>query len=252
MNLPQWFHDNGIGVFPIKFKSKEPACKSWDDYTCTREEAGAFRNYGVRLAHWLGVVDSDSTESEVWVHEHVLDTPFKVTTARGIHRYYRLPGPTPKFLHRDGLTIEFRNAGQYVLGPGCVHPSGRAYIPADWSWVLNDVPIFPADFLFDDRPGADGVVGTLDRWEFPETVSSGERHDQLYKLLRSFKALGNDREMARAVVSLANQNRCVPPLREDGEFERWFRRGWDAPDRPIVNKETTQLLVGGQPWRPKW
>lgn len=246
MNLPQWFYDNGIGVFPIKFKSKTPACPSWDDYVCTREQAGAFRNYGVRLAHWLGVIDTDELAANDWVEQHVIQTPFKVLTARGIHRYYRLPGPTPKFIHRDGLTIEFRNAGQYVLGPGSTHHTGRVYAAEPWSWCLADLPIFPADFVFDDRPGA-AVAGTLDRWEFPESVSSGERHDQLYKLLRSFKALGNDKQTAREVVSLANQNRCVPPLTENAEFERWFTRGWDQPDRPLARLETNPF--GEDPWQ---
>jgi hypothetical protein len=124
-----WFHDNGIGVFPIKTRSKEPACKSWDDYACTRDDAAKFVNYGVRLAHWIGVIDTDSPESEAWVQAHCPTTPFTVRGARGLHRYYRLQAEkTPKFIKRDGLTIEFRNQGQYVVGPGSVHPTGAVYV----------------------------------------------------------------------------------------------------------------------------
>lgn len=239
-----WCRDNGVHVFPIRFRGKEPIVKSWDDFVCTREEAAGYKNYGVRLESWLGVIDTDTLESEAWALEHLPLTPFKVRTARGTHRYYRLSRPTPKFLHRDGLTIEFRNAGQYVLGPGSVHPTGVVYEADPWSWNLSDITIFPTDFVFDDRPGFDngagnvpGACGSLaagTAYEFPEVCYAGERHDALFKLLRSFKALGNDYDSTRQLIGLANANRCSPPLAVNPEFERWCRRAWDNPDRPIT------------------
>lgn len=232
----QWFVDQGVGVFPIKERSKEPACKSWDDFVCTREQAGRLKNYGVILSNTLGVVDTDEDASELWVCANLPRTPFMVKGARGLHRYYRLLRPTPKFIHRDGLTIEFRNAGQYVVGPGSIHPTGVTYEASAWTWDLKDVPIFP-EFVFDDRPGAtpEGghvLAGGL-AFEFPETVFAGERHDALYKLLRSMKALGSDKDSGWELIKLANANRCMPPLSEGADLRRWFNRGWDTPDRPI-------------------
>ncbi len=238
-----WFIDNGIGVFPIKTRSKEPACRSWDDFVSTREDAARYKNYGVRLATWIGVIDTDSPESEAFIGLQIStgvipNTPFVVRGARGLHRYYRLRRAyTPKFLHREGLTIEFRNAGQYVVGPGSIHPSGVVYTAAEWSWTLTDVPFFPDEFVFDDRPGAanfDGRQINTAAYVFPDEVTSGERHDALFKLLRSFKALGNDYESTRVLISLANQNRCNPPLKENHTFEAWCKRAWDNPDRPLA------------------
>lgn len=230
-----WFYDHGLGVFPLT--GKQPACRSWDDYTCTREQAARFKNYGVRLGPssfgLVGAIDTDDAPSEAWVRANVPVTPFSVTTGRGVHRYYRLSGPVPRFLHRDGLTIELKSAGQYLCGPGSTHPSGAIYTAADWSWNANDLPYFPsADFLFDDRTVAPGPSGGP--FEFPAEVSRGERHAELFRLVRSFKGMGAERAMAREVVTLANTHRCVPPLVEDRAFERWFDRAWELADRPFT------------------
>lgn len=239
-----WFIDNGIGVFPIKTRSKEPACRSWDDFQCTREQAKAFDNYGVILTESFGVIDTDTVESEQWVRTNCIDTPFKVRGARGVHRYYRLLRQTPKFIHRDDLVIEFRNAGQYVVGPGSIHPTGIEYQADDWSGRLLDIPVFP-EFVFDDRPGHTAGVPGVEAFVFPDAVYAGERHDMLYKQLRSWKALGNDRDSGWELIKLANANRCVPPIRE-GELLRWFNRGWDTPDRPIerILPKLSSLGVG--------
>src|SRR5688572_28757353 len=169
VNPAQWFHDHGVGVFPLKTRSKEPACK-WLGYSCSREQADRFVNYGVRLGHGLAVLDGDSRESVAWIQSRITAgeipwTQFIVKTARGLHLYYRLVGgeDLPKFLHRDGLTIEFKHHGQYVVGPGSVHPDGPIYTAAEWSWGWDDIPVFPTDtFLFDDgscgRRSAPGVL----------------------------------------------------------------------------------------------
>jgi hypothetical protein len=226
-----WFLDRGIGVFPLKARSKEPACESWDDYTCTREQASRFVNYGVRLTANFGVVDSDSPESEAWVAAHVPITPFMVTTGRGRHRYFRLLGDTPKFIHRNGHTIEVRNAGQYVVGPGSIHPGGAIYTADDWSWNINDVPVFPADFVFDDRPpetrgSANGAPLVL-----PEVVCESERHETLHKIMRSLAARGVPLEGALAACHLENRSRCRPPLTDLHELDSFLRRAYWQKDR---------------------
>ncbi len=245
------FYDWGVGVFPAS--GKEPACKSWDDYTCTRDQAAGFKNYGVRLGqvpgrpNYLAVLDTDNTDASNWVIDQILaknipDTPFRVLTARGQHRYYVLHAPAPKFIHRDGHTIEFRNAGQYVVGPGSIHLSGAIYTPVAWSWLWEEIPVFPVDsFLFDDGSCGKRSTGTFgEGFEFPDEVRAGERHDQLFRLLRSFKALGVDKTATREIVTLANQTRCRPAVAEDRTFVLWFDRAWSLPDRPF---ETLPLAI---------
>lgn len=229
--LPLWFLDQGIRVFPIKHRDKVPACASWDDYKATRAEAAAWTNYGVALGE-LGVVDSDSPEIEAWVAAHVPDTPFKVRTARGVHRYYRLLSATTHFIHRAGHTIEFRNTGQYVVGPGSVHPNGALYSVDSWSWDLKDVPFFQVnEFLWDDRP--EGERGSADgqTLQLPPVIYAGERHDLLFKLMRSLQARGiEDIEQLLIVLRTENQAKCQPPI-EEPELTTYIRRVARYKDR---------------------
>lgn len=239
-----WFHEQGVGVFPLKDRSKEPACK-WLAYVATPQRVATFTNYGVRLGtvhrgaefDVLGVIDTDNADSERWVEQHLPDTPFKVRTARGMHRYYRVHSTTEKFLRRDGLTIEFRQEGQYVVGPGSVHPSGDVYRADRWSERWEDISVFPTVFVFND--GSTGRTASVpggpvtDDFEFPDEVFAGERHDMLFRQLRSFKALDVAPQDAYDFLLLANDLHCKPPLPRTTLDPRWFKRAWNNVDRPI-------------------
>lgn len=250
MNPRLWFYDLGFHIFPTV--DKVPAVTkgtSQFDYRCPREQAERFKEYGVPLG-LLGVADSDSPETEAWVATHLPPTPFKVRTARGIHRYYRLIWDAPHFFHRDSLTIEFRHAGQYVVGPDSVRPNGATYTADAWSWNENDLPFFPKDFLFDDgscgRFSGNGDA-TGEGYEFPEAVHGGRRHWELHRLLRSWKGSGLSIEEAREVVHLANEARCHPPLVENAVFEKWFLRQWNKPDRPFKRTEIPDVPLEQTP-----
>jgi hypothetical protein len=242
-----WYRQQGVRVFPLRPRTKEPACK-WMNYVGTDALVAKFVNYGVPLGDvrrpdgtfdcW-GVVDTDSPEAEAWVAAHIPETPFKVRTGKGVHRYFRLRRPIEKFIYREGLTIEFRNQGQYVVGPTSIHPSGAVYTADDWSWNWDDIPYFPRDFSLNDgscgrRAGM--VPGSVrdEDFEFPDEVFSGERHDMLFRQLRSYKALGVDPKDAYEFVLLANQEYCKPPLPPSALDRKWFDRGWNNKDRQIT------------------
>jgi hypothetical protein len=251
MSHALWFFDRGIGVFPIVTRGKTPACLSWDDYTCTRQQAARFRNYGVRLGKcrtgWLAVVDTDTPETEAWVAANLPDTPFKVRTAHGWHRDYRVSGPLPKHIHRDKHSIEFRNQGQYVVGPGSVHSTGAIYTASVWSWRWEDIPFFPADFDFDDGTVASclrsgGSKGPL---VLPDTIPKSERHDTLYALVRSLVARCVPLDGALAACHLENLAKCRPPLDRD-ELDAYLRRSYRQPDSAgFVRTPATAMELAG-------
>lgn len=246
MNPRLWFFDNGIRIFPIKYKNKEPACKSWDDYICTRQQAAEFSNYGVALG-LFGVADSDTPETEAWNATHLIDTPFKITTGRGRHRCYRMVEDAPHFIHRDNHTIEFRHKGQYVVGPGSTHSSGTVYTADDWSWNINDIPFFPtSEFLWDDR--APELRGSADGTPFilPESIHAGERHDIMFKLMRSLQARGvADVEVLLLVLRAENKEKCHPPI-DENELERFIRRVVNHPDKKgFLRIEQDEFTIAG-------
>jgi hypothetical protein len=232
-------------VFPTFNKAPAvPKGTSQFDYRCSREQAARFREYGVPLGEFA-VADSDSPETEAWVTRHLPDTPFNVTTGRGRHRYYHLVGDAPHFFHGDGLTIEFRHRGQYVVGPGSIRPDGVTYVADDWSWNIRDVPFFPTDFIFDDRSPDERGAAAGEPFEFPIIVRAGERHEMLFRQIRSWRHVFDQAE-TREAIHLMNLAHCRPPLDEDEQFERWFLRAWNKPDRPFARLETLAGLEGVQ------
>lgn len=251
-----WFIDHDVTVFPLKNEPpdqrKEPACK-WMDYTCTRALAERFRNYGVRLGTLL-VVDADTAINAIWVAEHIPATPFYVKTGRGAHAYYRNPaGKRPAFLHRDGLTIETKNHGMYVVGPGSVHPSGTIYTAADWSWNWDDIPEFPADFNFDDgscgKRSKDG-----DPFELPEFVEGGERHDILNRMILSFVGSswadqfdGSVDKLRAEMLQISKnycRNICRPPLVWNRTLASFFARSFDGAWKIRQTDQKLQAAFG--------
>ena len=247
-----------FSIFPLQHRSKDPHAPSlptrydeakrkdvatWKPFQTERASvdqvrawfAGRLRNLAVVTGRISGIVviDTDLPETESWAASHLPPTPFMVRTARGLHRYYRWLPELPKFIHPAGLPpIELRGDGQYVLAPGSVHPSGFVYeAPGGLPSRIEDLPIFPRELAIDERSAG---TPSSDGYEFPSEVLAGERHAELFKLTRSLKALGAERETVRWAVTEANRNRCRPPLKEDHTFEAWFARAWSNPDRPLA------------------
>lgn len=234
MSYALWFHQRGIRVFPLHPpgpRGKEPNCASWDDYETTEAEIAKFVNYGVALGS-LAVVDSDSPEVEAWVQANVPDTPFKVRTGRGVHRYYRKYGIAPHFIHRDGHTIEFRNDGEYVVGPGSIHPSGSIYLPDAWHWRLEDIPVFNiAEFRWDDREGARRGSADGEALVLPDRIYAGERHRLIFRLMRSMQARGVPYQGVLDSLYMENTLKCEPPLSK-AELAKYIARVSKYKDRP--------------------
>ena len=250
MTPAEWFHKHGVGVFPLIPGTKQPEV-SFPTYICTSAQAAQFRDYGVRVGlgrlGYIVVVDTDNADAEAWAGARLPDTPFKVHTARGHHRYYQATGPLPKFIHRDGHTIESRNQGQYVVGPGSVHASGVIYTASEWSWRWQDIPPFPTDFLWDDRPpfargSSDGQPLLL-----PETIHASERHETLHRVMRSLVARCVPLDGALAACHLENLAKCRPPLDDHDELDRFLRRAYEQKDRAdfVRTPQTAWDLAGG-------
>ena len=234
----------GLSLFPLGHNSKRPDTRllpkdeegrpTWKPFQSERAPEDTIRewfggneqqNIGVALGRVSGVVvvDSDTSEAERWCAEHLPPTPMVTRTARGFHRYYQLPtsegGPLPAFITvSDTLKIELRRDGQYVVGPGSVHPSGHVYTEVEpWPSTLDGVPEFPVGDLTRGASHASAAPATAE--PLPGTVPDGERNNTLFREGCRLRRLGwNETEIVRALVVL-NTERCRPPLDRE-EVER--------------------------------
>ncbi len=97
-------------------------------------------NYGVLCGDGLVVFDFDNVSTEdVGRVVKILGKTFTVKSGsgNGFHLYYKIPGydvQTTKVLLGNGH-IDIRGKGSYVVGPGCVHPTGGKYKIIDNSEV---------------------------------------------------------------------------------------------------------------------
>ena len=147
MKILQWtqkFLAMGISVMPLYHRSKEPMLATWREFQ-TRLPTDTeylswfptdWNNYAV-ICGWqnLVVIDFDNIEyfniwklhcNSMWVN--IADVAFKVRTRKGMHVYLttEVPCANDKRIAKSA-GIDVQAQGKYVVGPGCVHPSGHMY-----------------------------------------------------------------------------------------------------------------------------
>ena len=136
----------GIAIIPLRHRGKEPesammggAWERYKDHLPTEYDllqwfGSDWQNYGV-VCGWggLAVIDFDNADQyAVWldyydkylVRIYELDCPpYTVQSARGAHVYIRLFGNYQN-QRRQGIDVKVHG---YVVGAGCVHPTGTEY-----------------------------------------------------------------------------------------------------------------------------
>ena len=75
-------------------------------------------------------------------------------------------------------------------------------------------------------------------FEVLETISKGDRHDQLYRFLRSQKARNVPLDVALAGCHALNE-KCDPPI-EKQALDAYLRRVWDQPNAPEFDSKSTK------------
>jgi len=172
-NFAKSFLNMGIGIIPLYHRSKEPMIPAWGPYQSilsTNLELSQWfptdwNNYGV-VAGWcnLVVLDFDNIEwFNLWQLWHEMQgtqyvvSGFRVRTRKGMHVYVttETPAANDKRISKSG-GIDVQAQGKYVVGPGCVHPSGHVYEPIGEMFfpMVRDIEsILPLD-LFPRVTGA--------------------------------------------------------------------------------------------------
>jgi putative DNA primase/helicase len=178
---------------------------------------GTSSNAGVVLGPVSGVVviESDNQKAEAWCKVNLASTSMMTCSARGFHRYYRLPtalrgdsSSLPASIHADGFEIELKRDGQYVMAPGSVHPSGHIYaMVEEWPSSLDDVPTLPFNVLKGASSGQSSARPPL-----PPTIPNGNRNSALWTEACRMRRLGLDADEIFGALNVINRKRCSPPL----------------------------------------
>ena len=74
-------------------------------------------------------------------------------------------------------------------------------------------------------------------FEVPETVTKGDRHDVLYRFLRSQKARNVSLDVALVGCHALNEQQCEPPI-EKRELDAYLRRVWEQADTSEFSGDT--------------
>jgi putative DNA primase/helicase len=162
------------------------------------------------------VIESDTLDAEAWCAAHLPPTPMMTQSARGFHRYFRLPDALradasclPPVIHTDVGDVELKRDGQYVVAPGSVHPSGHVYaMVEDWPTSLDDVPPLPPIVL-----GASAHAAA--KPALPDSISGGTRNNTLWTEACRLRRLGLDADEILGALKIINRKRCHPPIADD-------------------------------------
>ncbi len=100
------------------------------------------KNIGILTGPLSGVVvvDCDDPNAVSVMIERCGDTPLKISTPRGgVHLYYKWTSEGCANLRREGLAVDVKGAGGFVVAPPSIRPSGpytgKAYELLSGSWA---------------------------------------------------------------------------------------------------------------------
>ena len=219
-------HALGLSLIPLQpgDKKSDGEWKMFQSNRCT--DADLVKWFGNGVAHNMGivtgavssvvVVESDNRDAESWCAANLSPTPMMTRSARGLHRYYRRPSAVgtdaiPAFIKTsDGISIELKRDGQYVVAPNSLHPSGHVYsMVQDWPSTLDDLPLLDMNVVLSGTSDTDPGQPAL-----PPVIDNGGRNSTLWTEACRMRRLGLDADEIFGALQAVNRKRCHPPLPE--------------------------------------
>lgn len=238
--MKQWALDyaqEGLAVFAVLPKMKEPACKNGCKAATTDPmEIAEFWdlpgkencNIGIATGAPSGgivVIDIDVDEDagkdgyanlREWENEHgeLPETWTAITGRGGYHLYYRVKGSARNTVNA-ALSIDIRGDGGYVLAPPSIHPNGTPYV---WENDPEDFELADADenvlaFIEHVRGKRSGK-----KLKVNPKQSKGGRNNGLFKMGASMRSQGNDDHAVACAMRTYNEG--LPEPLPEAEVER--------------------------------
>jgi hypothetical protein len=135
-----------------------------------------------------------------------------------------------------------------VVDESVSEPARVLRLPSGFNFKKQYPEPRPVRLMIDDEPPrytiaeieavipAEKTTSERESFQVPKTVKSGDRHEILYKFLRSQKARGISLEVALVGCFKLNEDQCKPPIPKD-ELETYLRRVWEQGDSVAFKTE---------------
>ncbi len=192
-------------------------------------------NYGVMVRDGICCLDADNHEAvkRTGLLKHLAGT-FTVKRGDRAHYYFRCPElPAEKFilsLNGDEIgDVRGSDSNFYLVGPGCIHPSGDGYEVVDAAAPIKRVPLQDIQPIIDllakkrqqrmhqdgdaparPAPGASASGGFLEG-----DIHEPGRNNTLTQVAGYYWSRGCTQQRLLSLVRDANIERCKPPLDDD-------------------------------------
>jgi hypothetical protein len=244
----------GLAVMPVGGDDgKVPLIKSWQKYCFStdaleemaRQPSKRHANIGVNCGRsGVTIVDIDREDLLAAMLERFGDTPLITKTpSGGYHLWYRSNGEGCTNLRKEGLNVDIKGKGGFVVAPPSIRPSGqyagKAYEFHRGSWDdLKRLPTIKPGSL----PSKTKPVTTTTA---PKGNSNeGERNERLFALALRKVPLCDSLTSLRIVLMAANDNCCNPPLAL-GEVLKIAGSAWryEQERRNFVGRESRTYVT---------
>ncbi len=247
----------GLAVFPLIPKDKKPLTENGFKNASTDpakiEEWWTIHpdaNIGLatgQISGGLVAIDMDIDKEKdkdgyhsftKWCSENFLILPdswLSITGRGGYHLFYKALFPVKS---RIGWLedVDIRADGGYVVAPPSIHPNGTRYeweqAPDEYDLVSTDdidVEFIMNSVLVNEKSSNEPL-------KVPDVIPEGHRDELMFKLACKYQAMGmSDSEML-AALTVANNERCQPPLTEK-EIKKKVEQAQKYKKGEVVNIE---------------
>lgn len=258
--LARGYAAKGTPVFPLR--GKEPLTRNgFKDASADPSRVTAMFNaardatgFGIPTGSFSGLVvvdrDGDSAEAQrIW---DSLPPTLEVATARGRHRYYRMPDGAKLPKRKLAKDVDLQADGVYVVAAGSMHPGGVRYEFVEETKAL-EIPELPSQLLepetVDRSTNAGRRANSTPFEDDGGPIHEGLRNRTLFLMALSLKDAGLSREKALQTLLAQNEARCVPAL-DEAEVNTVVKSAFRYPVRgPRTPPEVVEAL---EPLKRRW
>ena len=227
------YAEMGLAVFPLIPKDKKPLTENgFKNATTNPEKIEEWwtihpdANIGIATGQMSGgivVIDMDIDKEEgkdgyhsfmEWCKANFLVLPdswMSITGRGGYHLIYKSLFPVPSKINWI-VDVDIRADGGYIVAPPSIHPNGNRYEweqdPEEYDLITTedtDVEFIMNSVLASQKSNTEPL-------KVPDEIPKGHRDETMFKLACKYQAMGmSDSEMF-AALTVANKERCKPPL----------------------------------------